>query len=348
MALRWVYVITSEPSTNLSSLQSQVKNGKQDILLVLDRETNQNVRFTYDTGASATSDSNQSSIQALAQHLTFLDTAHRLGLTSQETQRLVAPPDLIVVRTQQNQNTQPVSEIATGFVLAYADAILIYVSIGLYCGIVAAGVAEEKSSRIMEILVNVATPFQLLAGKIVGIGAACLTQMGSLVVVGIAALLLQPPLQAALFGTHAGGFSQYLTAVSILFLIYFMQAFFLYATLFAGLGSMVTRQKEVQSATVQAQLPLISGYLLFFFAVFVPYATLTKVLSYIPFWTLWVMMARIAMGTVFWWEIVVSIVLMLVTILACTWFAARLYRYGVLRYGQRPSLGQMVKLVRMN
>jgi len=230
--------------------------------------------------------------------------------------------------------------------------ILIFISIQVYAGIVAAGVAEEKSSRMMEILVNAATPNQLLAGKIVGIGAACLTQMGSLVVVGIAALLLQPPLQTALFGAKAAGFSQYLTAGSIpfylLFLLYFLLGFFLYATLFAGLASLVKRQEEVQSVIMLPLLLLASGYVLFFFTVATPDATLTKVLSYIPFWTPIFMLMRIAVGTVAWWEIVVTVALMLVTILACTWFAARLYRFGVLMYGQRPGLRQMVKLLRMN
>jgi ABC-2 type transport system permease protein len=346
------FALTFSTAHALADLQNQVKSGQLDILLVLARATNQDVRLTYDTSASATNDSNLSTIQALAQLLTFLDTAHRLGLTSSQAQRLSAPPDLTVVYTQQSQTTRPVSEIAAGFVLAYAGAILIYVSIGLYAGIVAAGVAEEKSSRMMEILVNAATPFQLLAGKIVGIGAACLTQMGCLVVVGIAALLLQTPLQAALFGANAGGFTQYLTGVSIpfylLFLLYLLLAFFLYATLYAGLAAMVKRQEEVQSAIMLPQMLMVSGYLLFFLAVFTPDATLTKVLSYIPFWTPWVMLVRIARGTVAWWEIVVTIALMLGAILACTWFAARLYRYGVLMYGQRPSLGHLLKLVRMN
>jgi ABC-2 type transport system permease protein len=345
------YAISSQPATNLGNLQSQVKQGKLDILLVLDRAANQNVRFTYDTDASATNDSNQSTIQTLAQLLTFLDTAHRLGLTSSQTQRLAAPPDFTAVHTQQSQTTRPVSDIAAGYVLAFAGVILIFLSVTLYSSIVATGVAEEKSSRMMELLVNAATPFQLLAGKIVGIGAACLTQMGSLVVVGIAGLLLQTPLQAALFGAKAGGFSLYLTAVSIpfyfLFLIYFLLAFFLYATLFAGLGAMVKRQEEVNSAIMLPTVLIISGYLLFFFTVSSPDATLTKVLSYIPFWTPWLMLMRLALGTVAWWEIVVTIALMLLTILACTWFAARLYRYGVLMYGQRPGLDQLLKLVRM-
>ena len=345
------YAISIQPQTSLSVLQSQVKNGKLDMLLVLDRLTNQNVRFTYYTTSSSTDDPNLSAIQGLTLQLAFFDTAHRLGLTSPQTQRLAAPPDLVVVQTQQSQATQPASAVAAGYILAYAGAILIYVCVGLYAGIVASGVAEEKSSRMMELLVNVATPFQLLVGKIVGIGAACLTQMGCVVVVGIVSLLLQSPLQAALFGAKAGGFSQYLTGVSIpfymLFLVYVLLAFFLYTTLFAGLSSMVRRQEEVQSMNTLPTLLMISGYLLFFFAVFSPDAPLTKVLSYVPFWTPWVMMARIARGTVAWWEIVVTIALMLVAILACVRFAARLYRFGVLMYGQRPSLDHLWQLVRM-
>ncbi|HLX39856.1 MAG TPA: ABC transporter permease, partial [Ktedonobacteraceae bacterium] len=197
------YAISSQPPASLSSLQDQVKSGQLDILLVLDRVSNQSLRLTYDTDASATSDSNLSTIQSLAQLLTFLDTAHRLSLTSSQTQQLIAPPDLVVMQTQQSQNTQPTSEIAAGFVLAFAGVILTFISIQIYAGIVATGVAEEKSSRMMELLLNAATPFQLLVGKIVGIGAACLTQMGCVAVVGITALLLQTPLQAALFGTHA-------------------------------------------------------------------------------------------------------------------------------------------------
>ena len=84
------YAISSQPAASLSSLHNQLKNGKLDILLVLARATNQDMRFTYDTNASATNDTNLPTIQGLAQLLTFLDTAHRLGLTSQETQRLSA------------------------------------------------------------------------------------------------------------------------------------------------------------------------------------------------------------------------------------------------------------------
>src|SRR5260370_25491450 len=200
----------------------------------------------------------------------------------------------------------------------------------------------------MEILVNAATPFQLLAGKIVGIGAACLTQVTCVVVVGIGALLLQAPLQGVLFGAKAGSFIQYLTGASIpfylLFLIYILLAFFLYATLYAGLSAMVKRQDEVQNATILPRLLVTIGYLLFFLGASSPNAPWTKVLSYLPFWTPTLMLLRIALGTAAWWEIVLTIPLMLVAILACPWFAARLYRYGVLMYGQRPRMVRFIKL----
>lgn len=348
-ASKAAFAISSQPQTSLDSLQLQVKQGQLDILLVVERLPNQALRFTYDTSASSTSDTNLPQVQTLAQLLTFLDTAHRLGLTPAQTSSLSAPADVTVVYTQ---GTRPASESIAGYILAIAGAFLIYLLVGQYGGVVAAGVAEEKSSRIMEILVTAATPFQLMAGKIVGIGAACLTQIGSVVMVGIGGLLLQTPLQTVLFGTSAGGFIQYFTGVSIpfylLLLVYVLLAFFLYVPLFAGLGALVKRQEEVQSATTAPLLLLISGWLLIYLIIGSPNATWVRVLSYIPFFTPWVMLGRLALGTVAWWEFVVTIALMLATTLASVWIAARLYRLGILLYGQRPGLGQLVKLVQMN
>ena len=92
---------------------------------------------------------------------------------------------------------------------------------------------------------------------------------------------------------------------------------------------------------------IISGWILVYLAAAFPNATWTKTLSYIPFFTSELMLVRIALGVVFWCEIVLTIVLMLVAISACVWFSARVYRPGVLMYGQRPGLRQLVKMVWM-
>ncbi|MGH2495244.1 MAG: ABC transporter permease [Ktedonobacteraceae bacterium] len=345
------YAITGQPQASLGSLQNQVKHGKLDILLVLDRSPQGNLRFLYYANADPNNDSNLSNIQALTQQLTVLDTAHRLGLTPSQIRNLFAPSSLTTAYTRQSQGARPANEIAAGYVLAFAGIYLLFYAVLGYAMSVAHGVAEEKSSRVMELLLNAATPVQLLVGKIVGIGAAGLSQMACLVVVGIGALLLQAPLQAALFGANVGGLALFFTGVFLpfylLFLVYFLLAFFLYATLFAGLGAMVKRQDEVTSATQVPLMLIILTWIPVIFGFSSPNAAWMKVLSYIPFWTPMLMLVRLAVGAVAWWEILLTITLMLVAISACAWFAARLYRYGVLMYGQRPGLGQMVKLIRM-
>ncbi len=345
------FAISVQTTNSLNSLQNQVKNGSLNILLALDRSANSDLRFTYYTSVSALSgDTNLSRIQAVAQQLNFLDTAHRLGLTPAQTSSLFAQPSFAVVNTGQSQN-RPVSEIVTGYILAYAGNILIYMAVMLYGMSVAMGVAEEKGSRIMEILVNAATPFQLMVGKIVGIGAAGLTQMACVVAVGIGALLLQNPLQSALFGAGGGLLNLNITSVSITFLllmlVYFLLGFLLYATLFAALGALVKRQDEVQNAVAPLTFLLVIGYVVSFFGVYTPDATWMKVISYIPFWTPTTMLVRIGVSQVTGWEIAMTIGLMLLAIVICAWISARIYRFGVLMYGQRPGLGQLAKLVRM-
>src|SRR5579884_2203333 len=338
-------------SRSLSSLQKQVKDGSISILLVLDRAANGDINFTYYTNANTsnfTGDTHLPQIQALAGQLNTLDKAARFGLTPAQTASLFAPPALHVVNT--NQNSRSVAEFVSGYILGYVGIVLIFTAIYLYGYGVAAGVAEEKSSRIMEILVNAATPFQLMVGKIVGIGAAGLSQMTAFVVVGIGALLLQTPLRALLLGNSAGGMNLDITGASVgmllLLLVYFLLGFLLYATLFAAVGALVKRQEELQNMIQPVMWLFLIGYLISFVGISNPDATWFKVISYIPFWTPTTMLMRVALGTVTWWEIAITIVLMLGAIYLCAVMSARIYRFGVLMYGQKPSLRQLVGIAR--
>ncbi|HET9980905.1 MAG TPA: ABC transporter permease [Ktedonobacterales bacterium] len=346
------YAITSQPGASEASvadLRRQVNDGKLDILLEMSRTPDQRLQFTYVTNQSETSDGNLSAIQTLALELTFFDTAHRLGLTPAQVRSLSAPPDVTVNRLLP-QNARPDNQLAAGYILSFAGAYLLFYAVMTYSVAVANGVVEEKSSRVMELLLNAATPWQLLVGKIIGIGVAGLTQMVCLVVVGIGAILLQGPIQAALFGGNAGGFIGYLSGVSIpfllLFLVYFLLAFFLYSALFAGLAALVKRQDEVQSVIQIPLFLLVAGMFLVYIVALTPPGPLTTALSYVPFWTPMLMLVRLGLGMATWWEVVITIALMVVAIVACAWFAARLYRYGVLMYGQKPSLRQLLGLMR--
>ncbi len=345
------YVLQSASADRINSLRQSVKNGDLSILLVVNRASDQSLQFTYYTNVDITSDGHLTQVEGAADQLSVLDKAERLGLTSQQTANLFAQPAFIFVDTQ--QNTRSVGEQVAGYFTAYAGVLLIFMSVFLYGNGVAMGVAEEKGSRIMEILINAATPFQLMVGKIVGIGAAGLTQMGCLVVVGIAALEAQRPLQVALLGPNAPALLGFdFTSVSItvleLVLVYFILGFLLYAGLFAALGSLVKRQDEVQNAILPVTWLFMIGYIASLAGGTVSAGTVwMKVLSFIPFWTPTVMLMRIGTGVVGWGEVVVSILIMLVSIVICTFFAARVYRFSVLMYGQKPGLWQLVRLASM-
>jgi ABC-2 type transport system permease protein len=345
------YTISIVTTDTISTLQKQVKDGSLGVLLVLNRHTAQDVQYTYYTNANPTSDSNVSNVQGMASQLSILDRASRLGLTPDQTSKLFAQPDFAVVNVGQSQNNRSTGEYVSGIILAYVGIILIFMSVYLYGVMVANGVAEEKGSRIMEILVNAATPFQLMTGKILGLGAAGLTQMSAFVIVGISALLLQYPIRAALLGNNSSALYLDITGSSItlllLLLVYFILGFLLYATLFAAMGALVKRQDEVQNAVQPLTWLFMIGYFVSFFGIYNPDATWVKVISYVPFWTPTTMLMRIGVGSATWWEIAITIVIMIVAIFVCAIIGARIYRIGVLMYGQRPGLRQLYKMVRM-
>lgn len=348
------YAVSSNSTGDLANLQKQVKDGSLNMLLVFERTANQDLHITTYTSINPTSSSSDQSVtqaQAIASQLNLLDKASRLGLTQQQSSSLFAPADFSVVNIQQNQDTRSVAERVAGIILGYAGVLLIFMTVFLYGVGVAQGVAEEKGSRIMEILVNAATPFQLMVGKIVGIGAAGLTQMAALAVVAIGGLLLQTPLKAALLGNTAESFSFNLTGVSItmvlLIFVYFILGYLLYSTLFAAVGALVSRQDEAQSAATPLTWLFMIGYMTSFFAISSPNALWVTIMSYVPFWTPTLMLMRVALGAVAWWEIPLSLVLIAVMTVICAAIAARIYRFGVLMYGQRPGLGQVIKILRM-
>ncbi len=345
------FALTLSPASDIASLKNAVKDGSISILLVLDRAPNQDVRFTYYTNANPINDAHVSQIQGLASQLSLLDRSAHLGLTPEQTGKLFAPPPFATVNVGQAQTNRSVSDLVAGYILAYAGVILIFMSVYMYGYWMATGVAEEKDSRIMEILVNAATPLQLMAGKILGIGAAGLTQMATFVLVGIGAFLLQNPIKAALLGNNTGGLNLDITGglitLLLLFLVYFMLGFLLYASIFAAVGALVKRQEEVQNAIQFPMWLIMIGYFVSFFGISTPDATWIKVISYIPFWTPTIMLMRVGVGSVAWWEMLLTVVLMIMAIFICTAITARIYRFGVLMYGQKPGLGKLIRLVGM-
>ncbi|WP_370943312.1 ABC transporter permease [Amycolatopsis sp. cg5] len=220
-------------------------------------------------------------------------------------------------------------------VLGYIAGLLIYISLMINGQIVAQGVVEEKTSRVVELLLATIRPWQLMAGKVLGIGVVGLIQMVLIGGLGIGAALgagvLTLSLSAAL-------------GIVIWLIVWFLLGFFMYAIVFAGLGALVSRQEDVGGAVAPALTFVVAGYIVG--ATILPSnpgSGLVEVLSMIPAFAPTLMPMRLAMGGVPVWEAALSVVLVLATIPLLIWFAGRMYSGAVMRTGAKVKLRDALK-----
>src|SRR5690606_3891418 len=201
---------------------------------------------------------------------------------------------------------------------------------------------------IMEIMVNAATPRDLLAGKVLGIMLAGLAQRVPMLIVGGTLFSQQKriadALDVSLPSTMDIDFASLSVTAIGAFLVYFLLGFILYGGLYAGIGSMVSRQEEVNQAVSPMMTLVIISFFGAFVALNVPDSTFAKVLMYIPITSPFVAVPRIVVGNPGWTEIAISVGLLAVAAIGAMWLAGRLYRVGVLMYGQRPSWKSLIKM----
>ena len=260
-------------------------------------------------------------------------------------------------------------DIASG--IGYLTGFLIYITLFIYGVMVMRGVMEEKTNRIAEVMISSVKPFQLMMGKIIGIGAVGLTQflIWIILISGLTALLgssLSPEtiqqVQNAQGGAGGmqqaappGGMAALVTNLSSVnwimvigcFLFYFLGGYLFYASLFAAVGSAVNEDsQDAQSLSFPITLPIILAIIIMINAINDPGSSLATWSSIIPFFSPIVMMARIPFGvpdTVPYWQLGLSMVLLVLGFLFTTWLSAKIYRTGILLYGKKPSWKEMVK-----
>ena len=219
-------------------------------------------------------------------------------------------------------NAAAVQEIVIGLLVAGT----LYVTLIIYGQLVAAGVIEEKSNRIVEILLATVRPWQLMIGKIIGIGLVALVQVvlvaGVAVVLGSATKLVSIPTLSV--------------DVVVSGVVWFVLGYLIYALLFASAGSMVSRQEDVGSVAMPVILVLVAAWIIALtVAAPDPGGAATTVFSFIPFFSPVIMPVRIAAGVAPFWQVAVSVVLAVATIYALAVIAGRIYRNSVLHTGGR-------------
>lgn len=216
-----------------------------------------------------------------------------------------------------------------------AAGVLLFVSIQMFGTYVLTGVVEEKSTAVVEVMLVRARADQLLAGKVIGIGAAALLQFFAIVAASLAALKVS--------GTDVPG---EIWATVPMTLVWFLGGYVLYSTLFALAGSLVSRQEDAQAAATPINTVLIGSYLMIFFFGYVPDSTPSTVMSMIPPMAPFLMPMRMAAGSASPVEVAVALILLLASIVAAWKLAARIFEQVLLRRGTRIGWRAAAGLVR--
>jgi ABC-2 type transport system permease protein len=238
------------------------------------------------------------------------------------------------------------AESGYGFAVGFGLGLIIYMSLTLYGSVIMGAIIEEKETRIAEVLFSSAKPFELMMGKLVGVGLASLTQvaiwLGSAAMIGGYFLTM-----ASLSGTELP--IPNLSIPFILsFLLFFFLGFFTYATIYAIIGAMVTTSQEAQQFVFPPILISLVGLYSVFLIIRDPNSTYSFWASIIPFISPIVMPVRIFIDTPPIWQILLAILLNVATIFVTTWIAAKVYRIGMLMYGKRATIPEVLRWIRQS
>ena len=338
---------------DLDTARRDVGAGTYSAVLGIERVTNGELRFTLYTGEPATGRT-AGLLQQAANAIAVADRLDRLGIAPTDQASLFAPATFGVAWPDPAR-TQPVKDTLASIgtdMLSFGMTILIFMIIIMYGNWIAMSVVEEKSSRVMEVVLNAATPFQLLAGKVFGVGAVAFVQYAAVVVAGGAALLAQGPVASLVLGNAGAAIDlpEGLTpGLLLMFGIYGVLGFLLYAALYAAAGSLVSRQEDVNAAVMPLTLLSTGGYMVGVYAAMGLLdirAGWIVALTQVPFLSPFMMLGRAAAGVAEPWEVLLSIALLVVAIAVAVWVASRIYAAGVLLYGQRPGARAVWRLLR--
>jgi ABC-2 type transport system permease protein len=344
------FVLSWYDASAAATADKALKDGEVGAVLTIDRSAqsvNGQRDLTFNLRTDMPSDGHQVlAIKAAAQSLVIED---RLAPKGSSIAEVTAGYDFTVdPLNPSSSGARNVSSEISSSLLSTGLIVLIFMAIITYGTWVAMSVAEEKGSRVMELMLNAATPLQMLAGKVIGNGAAGLTQYAVVLAAGVVGVLSQDAIRhefvkGSTSSTSLGGLSPSVLAG---FAVLFILGFVFYSLLYAALGSLVSRQEDVQSATSPLMVLIMIGYFMSIFALQTINETWVRIVSFVPFFSPYLMLARISVGDVALWEVGLAAAILVVSIGFALVVAARIYSAGVLLYGQRVGFREVFKATR--
>jgi ABC-2 type transport system permease protein len=230
--------------------------------------------------------------------------------------------------------------------IAIALVVLLYTALLMYGIITMRSVLEEKTTRTMEVLISAVRPFELLAGKILGVALAAFTQF-AIWMISTALLFSYGTLAALGMGQGSAMSGVHIPISLVLYAgIFFIGGYFLYSSMFAAIGAACSNEQDAQQLQWIAMAPLVFCMVIYSMVLNDPTSTASVVLSEIPFFAPVLMALRISLQTPPAWQIALSLFLLLITTIATVYASAKIYRVGILMYGKRPSLVEMFRWLR--
>ena len=260
---------------------------------------------------------------------------HR-GVVAADAETMLQPVE-VVAATGSQHNDRVSAEISVSVLF-----FVMYLVIMLYGMNVARSIIDEKTFRIFEVMLATIRPEAMMAGKILGVGAVGLTQVG----IWLTAVLT---LAGASSAVHLGGDTIHISltlAQVFFFFVYFILGYLFYASIAAALGAMTNSEQELQQLNMFLVLPLLFCFFMLGTLISTPNGTLSRVLALVPPFTPLLMYFRVSLGQPKAWEVILSLVLTSASIIGIVWVTSRIYRIGVLMYGKRPNIPEILRWLR--
>jgi ABC-2 type transport system permease protein len=332
-------VAPSTPSQR-ATLVGEVEAKQADGLLWIETSANSAPTATYISQSSGDIVI-AGRLEAALNHALTIERMTTRGMSKSEVDLLLQ--DVSIDTLQVDQKGREVKSSGIGsYMKGYIMALLLSMTTMIYGMNVARSIIQEKTSRIFEVMLAATRPADLLAGKLIGVGAVGLTQLAIWAVAGVA-IATMPMAAAALNGPLAIHFSW---AEGILFAVYFVLGYLLYASLFAGLAASCETEQELQMYTPLAALPIWLSFALIWLVINDPNSIWSIGASLFPATAPIIMMLRMGSQMPPAWQFAVSIGILALSVWIVLWVSSRLYRVGILMYGKRATLPELIRWLR--
>ena len=330
----------ASPDAVQQDLRARINASKLDAYLWIPQDRSRSIELHLQNPSAF--DSNGPLSRAVNQAVISERLSER-GIHLDDMKKMLGSKDLKLLKVSE---TGEAEERGQTVGIAVALVVLLYTALLMYGVITMRSVLEEKTTRTMEVLISVVRPFELLCGKILGVGAVAFTQF-AIWMISVALLFSYGALARLGMGEGSPMAMVHVPISLVLYAaMYFVGGYFLYASVFAAIGAASSNDQDAQQLQWLAMTPLVFCMLICNVILNDPSSRISVVLSEVPLFSPVLMALRISLKTPPGWQIILSVVLLFLATVGAIYASAKIYRVGILMYGKRPSLVEMFRWLR--